>query len=319
MGKIFWIVCGVVLALGVGIWAGGFFGPGTEAAAEARKARVDKDELERTARNKKKIKTDKHIAEQKSYGERLAAEQKALLGKMAERDAKVNDKTFAPPPPSPAKGLADFREWLQQQYMKRDEIFKKAGIERKGGSSVGDVTKFGNWKDEDRPLVLKNLAISIQVFKALAAARSGVKYVLPLREGGKAVVREETVLRLDSLSFERDVAGGRRAAGRGRPAARAAAAGTPLVRAYGFGLSFVAHYNVALDVVRQLESSKQGLFIVRKLHAVRFEEQLPRPGLASEEDLAKLERYGNRSGHEAPVVVHLSAALTEFPMARGTE
>ena len=91
-------------------------------------------------------------------------------------------------------------------------------------------------------------------------------------------------------------------------------------------MSLVAHYNVVVDVIRRIEKSKKGLFLVKGARVKRYAEEFggPRlggmggpeaPGGAESSD--RRSRFVNAPAHEAPVEVELNVSLFEFPPEEG--
>ena len=156
------------------------------------------------------------------------------------------------------------------------------------------------WEDvreKDIPRILREYAISREVFRALAEASGKVAY--PGQGGPKEKEEEEKVITLRSLKFGED-----RGARRVRAGPRETKS-PKLLKEHGFTMSLAAHYSAVLDVIRRLEESKRGLFIVREARIERLTRAVPNDP-----------RYANTSGHEAPVEVELKVVLIEFPKLR---
>ena len=319
MGRLFWIVCGVLLIGAIGLWGGGTLnvrGEVVKLRSDVEKNTLELHRKQGLAR-KGKLVNPTDIEEQKRFGVKLGEEEKALLGLMREQDMDLSDEAFKPKSP-PRDSTAYFREWLTAKYEERNRILNERGIifPQKDPDEVGDVVRWEEVRKEHIPAILRRYVISVEVFRALAEAKGDVKYMKEEKTKGgdkKLVesVKEARMVELASLRFIARVASGRRRGPGGRaPAAEAKA----LVRKHSFAVSFIAHYSVTLDFIRRLEKSNKGLFIVRSVRMQRLKDAGRSRRVAS--GMQPGQRYANTREHEAPVEVALRVELMEFPTAR---
>jgi hypothetical protein len=308
MSRLFWIACGVVLAGSLGLWGGGTLAVRSEVGSLRQDLDLRARDLGRLAGpgfdgivNKSDI-----DATEKRLGV-LEEEEKRLRDLMRSHNMRLDDEVFGDPPP-PRHDMALFRVWLEEKYIRRDEMLQRAGvlIGPKQPGERGDVSNWGLVRRDDVPRILREYVVTSEICRALSEAKAAV----PGEEGKRGVDQ------LRSIRFGSD-AGGRF----GAEPAPAATEGAPY-REHAVTVSFVAHYNVALEALRLMESSKRGLFVVRLARVKRLQEM----GLSSRQ-IAELpsqekrfyERLKDGEAHDPPVEVELRMGLIEFIAAGEAE
>ena len=311
MGKVFWIVCGLVLVGSIVLYVW------TESVPRTRVKTLDQDvgnlrkrllDLGNPRKGLKKIKNPHYIREVTEYKEKLAGHEKSLKDLMSARDIDLSDKAFPPPPP-PRTSVAGFRLWLMDRYNKRNALLREKKIIFPEGARVDDVVDWETIGTDEIPRALRRYVISREVFGALAGAEAEVTYRY-LDDNKKPIENTvtEKVVELEELNL------GVVSKSKGGPAKGTAKGAGGRFKERSFTVRFVAHYNVALDVMRRLEASKRALFVAREISVKRHEKAL----LVNvvEEMRKSVEPYLNTMAREAPVKVTLQVGLLDYPDVR---
>ncbi len=307
MGRIFWIACAAVLVGAIGLWAVGTRSIQDEVKALDVEVKALDKKLVIYKEGKKEVITSRHITVMKTYMKKLGEEDTALRARMGERDIDLSDSAFKPSPP-PRHSVAEFRLWMTKKYNERNGILHDKEIKPpRSPTDVGDVTDWEGVKLEDVPRILRDYAVSEAVFLALAAAEAPITFRYKVKGKPEENTVTERVIELNEI-----VMGG---GGAGHAGGRGAKKVT--FDEIGFTVNFRAHLNVAIEVIRNIESSKRGLFVVRSVSVKRLSPQEIRPPTGGDPALRReRERFANTSEREAPVAVVLCAGLLDYPDAQ---
>ncbi len=324
MGKLFWIGSGVGLLAAVGLWGAVTSGISGDVDSLYKKVDARRSELYQWAtpgpgpkQRFDDIKNMSHINVEKTYQKGLQDTTAKLHGQMHARNLSLDPKVWEDNPP-PMQEVSRFRQWLTVEYNKRNGKLSRAGIALPDETTgLGEVDDWDNVVKEDLPRILRDYRVSCEVFDALAGASAKVHYKAKMmNQSGVMEVHEskelqtKKVIEVGSLRFEGTGTGGRPRPPRRKPGKKKKS--TSQFEEHKFTVRFNAHHGVALDFIRRLEESKEGLFVVQTVDVGRVD----RLDIGRRSDDGP-DPYGNEILLEAPAVVEVTGSLIEFPERKG--